>query len=203
LLRLFGVIRHRPRALCVLAGVTTAVVLGACSDTTSLLSPATNENFDRQFGVYALTGSSASLPAGYQFTTESVVRPQVLNTGALNFDVAFDITGDGKALVLTAKKVVPLPPAGVPSVGFLRLTAVYEQLLKAPTSGYVEDTVTTLAVGQAVLVRLAGSGCVYGEPYYAKLTIDSINVAERRLLVRALVNRNCGYVSLEAGVPTK
>lgn len=179
----------------------TAVAVAACGDSNSLLSPAVYENIDRQYGVYALTGSPSGLPAGYQFTTESLVRPQILANGSLNFDVAFDITTDGKALVMSAKRVSPAPPAGVASIGFLQLTAVYDQVQKAPDKGYVNDTTAALTVGQAVYVRLSGSGCVYGEPFYAKLTIDSINVAERRLLVRSLVNRNCGYRSLTAGVP--
>jgi hypothetical protein len=179
------------------------VTLSACGDTNSLLTPASNENISRQYGVYALTGSAAGQPAGYQFTSESLVRPQILNTGALNFDIAFDITADGKALILTAKKVVPLPPAGAPSIQLLKLTAVYDQLTYAPDKGYVADSTATLAVGEAILVRVINSGCVYGEPYYAKIGIDSINVAERRLLVRSLVNRNCGYRSLESGVPAK
>ena len=35
----------------------------------------------------------------------------------------------------------------------------------------------------------------------AKLTVDEIDVPARRMLVRLLVNRNCGYRSLTAGVP--
>jgi hypothetical protein len=84
----------------------------------------------------------------------------------------------------------------------LRPTAVFDQLTRAPTSGYVADTTATLAVGEALVVRVANASCFYGDPYYAKLTIDSINVSERRLLVRTLVNRNCGYRSLASGLPT-
>lgn len=198
--RPFGALRHLQRAMSFSACLVT---LAACGDSSSLLSPASNENVDRQYGVYAITGGPNGQPAGYQFTSESLVRPQVLNTGALNFDVAFDITPEGKALLLTARKVVPLPPSTAPVIGLLKLTAVYDQLTFAPDKGYVNDTTMTLSVGDAVLVRVTSSGCVYGEPYYAKVAIDSINVAERRLLVRSLVNRNCGYRSLEAGVPTK
>ena len=199
--RSLGARRLLQRAMLVPASVVTVCALAACSDSTGLLTPASFENVDRQYGVYAITGSSSGLPAGYQFVSESLVRPQVLATGALNFDVAFDITADGKASVISAKRVVPTPPSAVAPVGFLQLTAIYEQLQQAPVKGYVDDTTAILSVGQSVVVRLTGSGCVYGEPFYAKLTIDSINVAQRRLLVRSLVNRNCGYRSLVAGVP--
>lgn len=198
--RLFGARRSLQRALSFSA---LLVAFAACGDSNLFTSPATNENVDRQYGVYALTGSSSSLPAAYQFTSETLVRPQILNTGALNFDIAFDISPEGKAVLMTAKKVVPVPPQGAPIVGMLKLTAVYDQLTIAPEKGYVNDSTATLSVGDAILVKIVNSGCVYGEPFYAKLAIDSINVAERRLLVRSLVNRNCGYRSLEAGVPSK
>lgn len=181
--------------------VVVAVALVRCGGSDSLLSPANFENVDRQFTAWALSGSSSALPAGYQFTSESLVRPQVLGNGSLNFDVAFDITSAGKVIVLPARLVVPAPPGGAPSIGFARQPGVYEQLKRATDKGYVTDSAVTLAVGEAVTVRLLNSGCVYGEPFYAKLTIDEIVVAERRLLFRTLVNRNCGYRSLVAGIP--
>ena len=198
--RPFGALRLLQRAMSFSA---LLVAVAACSDSNPFTSPATNENVDRQFGVYALTGSSSGLPAAYQFTSESLVRPQILNTGALNFDIAFDISPEGKAILLTAKKVVPVPPQGAPVIGMLKLTAVYDQLTLAPEKGYVDDSTATLSVGDAILIKIVSAGCIYGEPFYAKVAIDSINVAERRLLVRSLVNRNCGYRSLEAGVPSK
>lgn len=179
----------------------TVAVLANCGAANNFLTPASFENVDRQYSLYALTGTSSSLPAAYQFTTESIVRPQVLNTGALNFDVALDLDASGKVTVMTAKKIVPLPPAGAPTVGLLKLTAVYDQLAIAPDKGYVNDSTVTLAIGEAVLVRLTRSGCIYGEPIYAKFAIDSIDTVARRILVRSLVNRNCGYRSLKAGVP--
>ncbi len=202
-------LHHRPvgarpryrRARSILAVIVTAVALVQCGGSDSLLSPANFENVDRQFDVWAITGSSSALPAGYQFTSESLVRPQVLGNGALNFDVAFDITSAGKVLVLPARVIVPSPPAGAPTIGFARQPGVYEQLQRATDKGYVSDSTITLAVGETVTIRLLNSGCVYGEPFYAKLTIDDVNVAERRLLMRTLVNRNCGYRSLVAGIP--
>lgn len=181
--------------------VVTFAFLASCGDTDSFLQPAGFENVDRQYGLFALNGTPSGLPAGYQFTTESLVRPQVLGNGSLNFDVAFDITGDGKALVMPARRVVPQAPAGSPSIAFLSFGGAYEQLARAPEKGFVDDTTASLTVGQVLMIRLSASGCVYGEPLYAKLTVDSINVAQRRLLVRSLVNRNCGYRSLEVGIP--
>lgn len=195
--------RVRTIPVFVVTALVTLSVMVACGDSPTQMQPATIENVDRQFGVYALTGSPAGLPAAYQLSTEQLVRPQVLVNGALNFDIAFDISTDGKALVLPAALVSPVPPTANSPLAFLAFPGIYEQIAIAPVNGFVTDTSASLSVGQAILIRLAGVGCFFNEPFYAKLTIDSINVAERRLLVRALVNRNCGYRSLTAGLPTE
>jgi hypothetical protein len=129
------------------------------------------------------------------------VRPQILAGGGLNFDIAFDLTADGKVLVMSAKSVVPAPPAGAPTIGMLEANPVYEQITRAPDGGYRPDTSIALTVGKAIVLRLEGVGCPYGDPFYAKLTVDSINVVERFAVVRSLVDRNCGYKSLSVGIP--
>ena len=199
--RLAGALPVLRRAIAFPALIAAAAALVQCGGSDSFLTPANFENVDRQYELWALTGSSAARPAGYQFASESLVRPQILPNGALNFDVAFDITADGKVLVLPARAVVPLPPVPPPTIGFARQPGAYEQLQRATDKGYVADSAVVLAIGETITIRLINSGCVYGEPFYAKLTIDDINVAERRLLMRTLVNRNCGYRSLLAGIP--
>lgn len=200
-LRLSGALRTLWRAIAFSAVAFAAASAGACGDANSFLSPAFVENVDRQYEMWAISGTPAALPAGYMFTSETQVRPQVLSGGSLNFDVAFDIAADGKVLVLPARLVVPLPPGGSPPIGFQRWGAAYEQLLRAPDRGYVVDTAATLGVGETISIQLLSSGCVYGEPLYAKLTVDEIDVPRRRMLVRTLVNRNCGYRSLNTGLP--
>ena len=201
LIRLSGALLITRRALSFPALLVAALALAGCGGSDSFLTPANFENVDRQYEAWAISGSPSALPAGYQFTTESLVRPQVQGDGSLNFDIAFDINAAGKVMLLPARVITPVPPAGAPSIEFAQQPGVYEQLQRATDKGYVADTVITLGVGEVITVRLLNSGCVYGEPFYAKLTIDDVNVAERRLLFRTLVNRNCGYRSLLAGVP--
>ncbi len=201
LTRMFGALLFARRTVAPLL-LTASALLSACGSSNPFRSAAAYENIDRAYTLYALTGTSSALPAGYQFTTESIVRPQVLNTGSLNFDVAIDLDASGNAVISTAKKLVPAPPSPPASIGMLKLTAVYDQLTLAPDKGYVSDSTVTLKVGEAVLIRIIGSGCVYGEPFYAKMSIDEIDKTQRKISVRSLVNRNCGYRSLVAGVPT-
>lgn len=195
-----GAPRIARRALAFWPLLVLAVV-GACGDNNGLLAPASNENVARQVSLFAMTGTAPALPAAYVFTSESVVRPQVLGNGAPNFELAFDITADGRVLFMPVKWLVPAPPSGSPTVALLKATADFDALERAPDRGYVADSTLLVAKGETVLVRLSSSGCVYGDPYYAKMRVDTIIATERRIIFSSLVNRNCGYRALTAGVP--
>jgi hypothetical protein len=136
------------------------------------------------------------------FTNLTPERPQVLSNGSVNFEVAFDLTGDGKVRFIPARALVPQSPAGAPIVGLLRSSSAFGALTRAPERGYTDDSTMVVGVNEVVLVRLASAGCIYGEPYYAKVAVDSIIANERRIVLRTLVNRNCGYRALTEGLPT-
>lgn len=151
--------------------------------------------------MYAITGTSSLLPAAYQYTTEQLARPQVLSNGAVNFDMAFDLTADNRVELLPVRALVPFPPAGAPAIGILRSPAQFAQLERAPERGYVADTAQVVGIGETIVLQLNGAGCTFGEPYYAKLVVDSVLIVERRIVLRSLVNRNCGYRALTIGLP--
>lgn len=194
----------RARRTSLLAALTTfgIAALAGCSSDSPFLQPATVENEARQATVYAISGTAPSLPAAYQMSQERFVRPSVLFDGSLNFELAFDIDAQGKVLLMPARTVVPQPPASAPVVGLLKLTAVFDQLTFAPDKGYKRDTIAVASRGETWLVQLVNAGCIYGEPFYAKISIDEINLVDRSISVRALTNRNCGYRSLVSGLPT-
>lgn len=198
--RPFGAPRFARRALSFCAAVMAAGSLAACSDD-NLLGAANVQNTTRVTSVWAISGTSAALPAAYKFTTESLERPQILSNGAVNFDVAFDITADGKVAFVPVRALVPLPPAGAPSVGMQRSAAGFLATTRAPERGYTDDSTAVIGVGETLVLQLRGAGCIYSDPFYAKATVDSILVAERRIVLRTLVNRNCGYRALEEGLP--
>lgn len=200
LTRLSGAPRKARRALSFCGLSLAALVASACGDS-NLLSPASVENTIRTYSVYALGSSSGLLPAAYSYVTESVERPQVLSNGAVNFDMAFDLTSDGKVAMIPVRVIVPAPPLGASSVSVQRSETPFASLTRAPDKGYAADTTIVVGVGETILLQLHGSGCVYGDPYYAKVRVDSIIAAEGRMVVRSLVNRNCGYRSLAEGVP--
>ncbi|HYW31986.1 MAG TPA: hypothetical protein VE869_10810 [Gemmatimonas sp.] len=189
------------RAPLLAAAAALVAVAAACGGGDGLTSPANSPNVVRSYSVYALSGSSTALPAAYQFTSEALVRPQILPSGAVNFDVAFDIAPDGRVRVMPVRAVVPNAPQGSPSIGVLRLTGAFGSIGRAPDRGYAYDSVAVLAVGETIGFEITSAPCVYGEPYYAKLAVDSVILAERRIVFSSLVNRNCGYRALTEGLP--
>lgn len=182
------------------------IQLAACSDDGNFTQDATRANVTVAASVYALSGSLPELPAAYSATTGSFVRPIVgQGSGLVNFDIAFDIRADGKVLLLPVRRVVPFPPqpqTGAPSVGLLKSGTAFDLIERAVTAGYVTDSTVVASVGDTFLFRLNTSGCIYGEPFYGKLVVDSVIATQRRLVVRAMTNRNCGgYRSLLVGLP--
>jgi hypothetical protein len=180
----------------------TLVSVAACNNDDSITGIATSQNFSRTLSVFGLTGTPPGVPAGYYFVTEALVRPQVLTTGGVNFELAFDVASDGTVSLLPARVVVPEAPVAAPSVGIQKSTTPFSAITRAPDRGYARDSVVTVQAGETVLLQLLGSGCTFGEPFYAKVSIDSVIVAERRIVFTSMVNRNCGFRGLVPGLPT-
>lgn len=195
---------RRAIALTVLAPLLVGA-FGACGDDSTLTQDATTTNTVVSGSLYALTGSSPELPAGYAASSNAFVRPLVGQfSGVVNFELAVDIRDDGKVLLIPARALVPFAPApssGAPSIALLKSGQAFDILTRAPNGeGYVADSVQVASAGDTFLLKVVSSGCVYGEPLYGKLVIDSVIVSQRRMVVRAMTNLNCGgYRSLVSG----
>lgn len=134
-----------------------------------------------------------------------VVSPRVLSaSGSGDFDVAFDLDGSGKVVVLPQRRVVP--GAGGRSVGLLRSDVAFDALTEAPRRGYLTDsTAVTIAVGQTLVLQTQTSGCFNDSRgatpiIFSKLVVDSVSAA-RAIHFRLTVDPNCGFRSFKPGVP--
>ena len=186
--------------LAFLATMSGVVVLNACGDPTNLR--ATIPTFVDTLTVFALTGTPPSYPSGLSI----VLRQPVRVDGFANFDVAFDIDAAGNAIIYPVKFVVSA--GGSRPVGLLKLPAAFESVLEAPSTGFETDTFFAVAPGETVVIQSAhnvtGDVCQFAlSPYiYAKIAVDSVNLASRTLYLRQGLDPNCGFRSFAAGIPT-
>ena len=188
----------RKFALAILASAT---ILTACDDP-QLLRAQLPTVLD-VYTVFALTGTPAAYPSGINTYIRSAVRVD----GNAGFDVAFDIDAQGNALVHPVQKVVSSLTSSR-RVGLRRVSGNFDDITIAPTGTYADSTIVA-SPGDIIIVQSirnsSGDVCQFDiSPYiYAKLQIDSIAVDTRTLVVRSLLDPNCGFRSFESGIPTR
>jgi hypothetical protein len=184
-----------------LAIFASASILTACDDP-QLLRAQLPTVLD-VYTVFALTGTPAAYPSGINTYIRSAVRVD----GNATFDVAFDIDAQGRALVHPVQKVVSTVTSGR-RVGLRRVSGNFDDITIAPTGTYADSTIVA-SKGDIIIVQSirnsSGDVCQFDiSPYiYAKLKIDSIAVDTRTLVVRSLLDPNCGFRSFESGIPTR
>ncbi len=187
--------------LALLATMCVVVVLNACGDPTSLKATALT-SVDT-LSVFALSGTPPSYPSGISIVARRAVRVD----GFAAFDVAFDIDAAGNAIVYPVKLVVSSPGGSRP-VGLQKIPTPFETVLEAPKTGFESDSSFVLAPGETVVIQSAHNGdqdvCRFAlSPFlYAKVGIDSVNLATRTLYVKMGLDPNCGFRSFASGVPT-
>jgi hypothetical protein len=93
------------------------------------------------------------------------------------------------------------------------MTGAFNELREVPSTGYDTLHAKTVAPGAVLAVELVDPTACYSsynltiltsQLIYAKLVVDSVDVAGRRLFVRAVVDPNCGYRQVVAdSIPTR
>ncbi|MCC6928652.1 MAG: hypothetical protein IT359_06625 [Gemmatimonadaceae bacterium] len=179
-----------------LAGTT------ACNDTLGLRA-SLSVVFDST-SVYALTNSPINYPSAFSFASGIPVRVDP----SMGFEVAFDLAANGKVQLIPARRIsttriVSGVASSSPQVGMQLVKGTFESMTKAPTGGYTRDSTFVVAPGEAVVLELSGDACTYSlvSQQYAKLVVDSINTSRRQIYFRAVRDPNCGFRSLQPGVP--
>jgi hypothetical protein len=169
----------------------------ACSDSNALPDPA-NENIERRDTLWALVGTPVSTPSGYAIEGSRRVRTDL----SANFDFAYNVEPAGEHVFL------PLAALGIDTAnalksGFQLRNESFEAITIAPSDGYITDVPVPIAVGQRYVVRSRITCTSIGVPKYAKVEILSFDEGTRIVSFRILVNDNCGFKSLEPGLPDR
>jgi hypothetical protein len=178
------------------AAVIVAIV--ACGDVTA--PKASLPTFSDSATVYALNGAPPGAPTALYVFAEIAVHADP----TFRFDIAFDIDASGRVVLLPVRTVAN-GLATSHSVGLQTVSTSFDATTEAPKSGYRRDSTMTVSPGTTVVIESAdpaacGTSFV-ASTIYAKLVVDEIDAAARRMRTRFVVDPNCGYRSFAAGVP--
>lgn len=167
----------------------------ACSDSNGLPA-ATVANLERTDTLWALVGTPVSTPSGYSVEGSRRVRTDL----SVDFDFAYNETVGEH--VFLPRAALGIDTANAAKPGFQLRTESFEAITLAPSNGYITDVAVPIAEGQRYVVRSRVT-CQVGVPKYAKMEILSFDEATRIVSFRILVNDNCGFKSLEPGLPDR
>jgi hypothetical protein len=187
--------------LALLAAISAVVGLNACGDPTNL--QASLPTAVDTLSVFALTGTPPAYPSGLAILQGQPVRVD----GLASFDVAFDITPSGDAIMYPVKLVVAAPGTSRP-VGLQRVAGLFEAINTAPSSGYELDSAMVMTPGSVVVVQSAhnasGDLCQFAlsPNIFAKVVVDSVNTDSRLIYFKLGIDPNCGFRSFAIGIPT-
>lgn len=153
--------------------------------------------------VYAINRTPVAAPAGLWLFGQGA---KVIDSGFL-FDLAFDLDtlGNGDITMYTVRYVAG-DLSAAHSVGVQKMSSSYESFLKAPSTGYVADSLFSAKVGDVFAIQTsdptACSFSVFSNVIYAKVQVLSVDPVARTLRTRFTVDPNCGFFSLApSGLP--
>ena len=180
------------RAL-LLAAAGGLLVIG-CGDTQ--LPEATIENYVDSTALGAITGTPVTMPSGFSIADRAAVRTDRSSA----FDFAFDIDAEGRFVLL------PLVALGVASTssinpGLQHSALPFDEMDQAVSNNYIIDSAVVVQAGDRLYARSRLVCSSLGLPQYAKLEITRADPDTRELAFRFLANNNCGYKSLQPGLP--
>lgn len=182
----------RPAAFAA-ATLLVALTASACDDTL-LPSPLYPNGVDT-VSLSALDGTPVASPSGYNIASRGTVRTDVTTA----FDFVFNIDTAGRAVL------IPASALGIPgNAGMQHTIVTFESLRLAPGGTYVTDSALAVVPGDVLAVRSRLLTCELGALYYyAKVGVIAVDATARRITFEILGNINCGYRSLEPGLPTQ
>jgi hypothetical protein len=145
--------------------------------------------------LFALRGTPIRSHSAYDMYTLSTSRTDT----TAGYDFAFEIDSTGRALIYPAGALGLSRDAGVQL-----MDRTFDAVHSAPETGFSTDTAIVVEKGKVFVARSRVSSlyCVYvAVPRYGKFHVLEIDTTARSISMEALVDLNCGYRSLEPGLP--
>lgn len=198
------------RLLCF--GIATMAVAAttACKDPFEVTAQA--EVYGDTLVVYGLSAVPPNAPTALNTFDGRVVRTDPSE----HFDVVFDFRVDTETGDTTAYALPPAAVGGFSTAGIIKDSRSFDEIGRAPTTGYDDSTAVPIKAGDVLIVQSASYACagqlIASRLYiYSKLVIDSVhasppfddehNPGGSTIYFRIRVDPNCGFVSFADGLP--
>lgn len=182
-------------------GVLTAIAMVAVAACEDPFEPrATSAVRTATFTVFAMSGTPVNVPTAFNLVFFTPVRMEP----AYGFHLAFDIDTAGRVMVVPVTRVGGVV-AGGRRIGIQRSAVPFDQLQRAPGTGYHYDSTFVVNTGEPLVVEAAAEQCpinISTQLVYAKLEVGGIDPVNRRLTFRVTYDPNCGFRSFLPGIPT-
>jgi hypothetical protein len=187
------------RYICGAVAAAFIAVAGACSDPNAIQDPSFRNVVDT-VTLWSLTDGPLTEPTAYSVSAKAEVRTWEVGN---SFDFAFDETEAG-APVFLPTSVLGLLSSGAFKPGLKRPSAgtTFDQMVKAPSNGYIVSDTVPIAVGDLFYIRTTISNCSFlSVPEYGKLEVLELDPVAHTVKIQVLANQNCGYRGLKLGLP--
>lgn len=174
-----------------------ACVLSAAACEAENRQKATYTSVYQAFTVYTLTGAPSASPNALSFLGGGVRA-----SSAFGFDVAFEIDAQGRAVIYPVRALGGALAGTLKRVGLQTVPVGFSALLEVPAAGYDTLNALTVSPGTTIAVELRDTGACYAvsilspvaaQFIYAKMVVDSVSIATRRVYGRTVFDPNCGY----------
>jgi hypothetical protein len=184
----------RCRFAASLITVAGLALLAACRSPQSLPNASIPNTVDT-VTLYALQGTPIGTPSAY-----ALIGPEIVHTDQTAlFDFAFNI--DSQPIFLPSGTFSGLQR----NSGLQKSNTPFNNIITAPTEGYVIDQPLVISVGLVALMRSRSEVCSDGQsrPLYGKMRVLALDLSARTVQFEVLVDQNCGYLGLAPGLPAQ
>ena len=151
------------------------------------------------FVAYAMSGTPVNVPTAFNVVFFTTVRMEP----SYGFDFAFDLDDQGRVLVVPVTRLGGAVIVGR-RVGLQKATMPFDQITRAPVTGYHYDSTLAMTEGETMLVEVLADQCPFGTSslVYSKFQVRAVDTARRRLAFLLTYDPNCGFRSFLSGIPS-
>jgi hypothetical protein len=177
-----------------LACLAAVLLVGACGADDNL-PVASIANFVDSVELGAINGTPIATPSAFSIPDRQAVRTD----RSSSFDFSFDVV-DGEGRLLPLKFLGVTSNTGLnPGLQFTSIP--FDSIRTAEKNNYITDSAVVVKPGDVLFARSRLVCTSLGVPQYGKLEITALDTTTRTIRYRFLVNNNCGYSSLQPGLP--